>query len=55
MTTNESEFKAMVDELHLACVVDEEGREIPITREMIEKACTSLTDTFHVARGGSLN
>jgi len=56
MTTNNSEFKAIsVDELHLACVLDEEGREIPITREMIELACISLIDNFRIPRGNLLN
>jgi len=56
MTTSDKEFKTIsADELHLACVVDENGREIPITREMIENACTSLVDNFRVPRGNSFN
>lgn len=56
MTTNDKEFKAIAaDELYLACVLDENGREIPITREMIENACTSLVDNFRVPRGNSFN
>jgi hypothetical protein len=52
MITSDTEFKAIsVDELHLACVLDEDGREIPITREMIENACISLIDNFRIPRG----
>lgn len=31
-----------VDPLHSACVVDENGREIPITRDMIRQSCEQL-------------
>lgn len=56
MTTNDKEFKAIsADELHRACVLDEHGREIPITREMIEKACLSLMDNFHIPRRHSIS
>lgn len=56
MTTNDKEFTAIsADELHRACVLDEHGREIPITREMIEKACTSLIDNFRIPGRGSIN
>jgi hypothetical protein len=56
MTTNDTKFNAIsVDELHLACVLDEHGHEIPITREMIEKACGSLIENLRTPRVGSLN
>lgn len=56
MTTNDVEFKVIsVEELHRACVLDEHGREILITPEMIEKACVSLTDNFRVPRCKSVN
>ena len=34
------------DELHCAFFIDEEGNEIPITREMIDRACEGLA--YHV-------
>lgn len=56
MTTNDKEFKAIsTDELHRACVLDEQGREIPITRDMIEQACKSLIGNFHIPSGNSIN
>lgn len=30
------------DELHCAFLVDDEGNEVPITREMIDNACDGL-------------
>jgi hypothetical protein len=56
MIANEVEFKVIsVDELHRACVLDEHGREILITPEMIEKACVSLVDNFRVPRYSAIN
>lgn len=56
MNSNEFNFKALsMDELHSACIIDECGREIPITHEMIESACGSLADTFRVPRIAQTN
>ena len=30
------------DTMHTACVIDDEGNEIPITREMIDASCQLL-------------
>jgi len=41
--------KTFTDEtLHSACFIDESGREVPITPEMIDSACRFLADTFRV-------
>jgi hypothetical protein len=44
MATSNAELQTIVNELHLACVLDEHGKEVPITREMIERACLSLLE-----------
>ena len=39
--TNQDVLNA--DDMHSACLVDENGKEIPITRQMIENSCQQLS------------
>lgn len=43
MNTSHQQHDALnADELHSACYIDENGNEIRITRDMIEKSCRIL-------------
>ncbi|MDP1540301.1 MAG: hypothetical protein U0998_09530 [Moraxellaceae bacterium] len=43
-TTQSNDGTAMVNPFHFAILLDEQGREIAITEEMIQKACAELAE-----------
>ncbi|MDO9620618.1 MAG: hypothetical protein Q7I91_01795 [Moraxellaceae bacterium] len=44
VTTQSNDGTAMVNPFHFAILLDEQGREIAITEEMIQKACADLAE-----------
>lgn len=49
MSSIDPDSKTFSDEaLHTACFIDDSGREVPITPEMIDSACLFLADAFRV-------
>jgi len=46
-TSQANEANAMVNPFHFAILLDEQGREIAITEEMIQKACAELAERCH--------
>ena len=41
-TTNDHTVSAA--SLHMSCMIDEDGNEIPITRDMIDRSCTVIAE-----------
>jgi EAL domain-containing protein (putative c-di-GMP-specific phosphodiesterase class I) len=44
VTTQSNDGTAMVNPFQFAILLDEQGREIAITEEMIQKACADLAE-----------
>lgn len=45
-----AELPARYPDLHGACIIDAQGREIPITEHMIRHACQELIQAWEQAR-----